>query len=278
MKKMLVLFLAGTLVQAFGQISTPAPSPLCKLEQKLGLGTLTIEYSRPGKKDRIVFGDLIPFGKTWRTGANAATKISFSDDVKFGGVNVPKGTYALFSIPGESSWDIMLYSDANVSGVPQDYDVKKEVAHIKATPELIPYTMETFLIDINDIRNESATLNLIWETTLVPIKLQFDTDSKVMASIDKVMAGPSSNDYYNAARYYYDTHKDVNKAYEWAHKANDMAPTFWKLRLEALILANMGRKEDAIAIAQKSKAMAIEAGNDEYVKMNEESIKEWSTN
>lgn len=278
MKKMLVLFLAGTLVQAFGQISTPAPSPLCKLEQKLGLGTLTIEYSRPGKKDRIVFGDLIPFGKTWRTGANAATKISFSDDVKFGGVNVPKGTYALFSIPGESSWDIMLYSDANVSGVPQDYDVKKEVAHIKVTPELIPYTMETFLIDINDIRNESATLNLIWETTLVPIKLQFDTDSKVMASIDKVMAGPSSNDYYNAARYYYDTHKDVNKAYEWAHKANDMAPTFWKLRLEALILANMGRKEDAIAIAQKSKAMAIEAGNDEYVKMNEESIKEWSTN
>ncbi len=278
MKKILVFLLAGAITHAFGQIATPAPSPLCKLEQKLGLGTITVEYSRPGKKDRIVFGDLIPFGKTWRTGANAATKISFSDDTKFGGVSVPKGTYALFSIPGESSWDVMLYSDPNVSGVPQDYDMKKEVAHIKVTPELIPYTMETFLIDINDIRNESATLNLIWETTLVPIKLQFDTDSKVMSSIDKVMAGPSSNDYYNAARYFYDSHKDINKAYEWAHKSNDLAPTFWKLRLEALILAQMGKKEEAIAIAQKSKAMAIEAGNDEYVKMNDDSIKEWSTN
>ena len=278
MKKILVFLLACAITHAFGQIATPAPSPLCKLEQKLGLGTITVEYSRPGKKDRIVFGDLIPFGKTWRTGANAATKISFSDDTKFGGVSVPKGTYALFSIPGESSWDVMLYSDPNVSGVPQDYDMKKEVAHIKVTPELIPYTMETFLIDINDIRNESATLNLIWETTLVPIKLQFDTDSKVMSSIDKVMAGPSSNDYYNAARYFYDSHKDINKAYEWAHKSNDLAPTFWKLRLEALILAQMGKKEEAIAIAQKSKAMAIEAGNDEYVKMNDDSIKEWSTN
>lgn len=268
--------LSGYLFPVFSQISVPAPSPMCKIEQKLGLGTVTIEYSRPGKKDRIVFGDLVPYGKMWRTGANAATKISFSDDVEVGGVKVTKGTYALFTIPGESNWEVILYSDANVSGVPQNYDKAKEVAHITVVPELIPYTFENLIFDFNDIRNESATLNLIWETTLIPIKLRFDTDSKVIASIDKVLAGPTSNDYYNAARYYFDTKKDQNLALQWAHKANEMAPTFWKLRLESLILAGLGRKIEAIEIAQKSKALAIEANNDEYVKMNDRSIQEWS--
>lgn len=276
MKKILVLMLSGYLFPVFSQISVPAPSPMCKIEQKLGLGTVTIEYSRPGKKDRIVFGDLVPYGKMWRTGANAATKISFSDDVEVGGVKVTKGTYALFTIPGESNWEVILYSDANVSGVPQNYDKAKEVAHITVVPELIPYTFENLIFDFNDIRNESATLNLIWETTLIPIKLRFDTDSKVLASIDKVLAGPTSNDYYNAARYYFDTKKDQNLALQWAHKANEMAPTFWKLRLESLILAGLGRKIEAIEIAQKSKALAIEANNDEYVKMNDRSIQEWS--
>ncbi|MBK9107839.1 MAG: DUF2911 domain-containing protein [Saprospiraceae bacterium] len=276
MKKILVLILSGYLFPVFSQISVPAPSPMCKIEQKLGLGTVTIEYSRPGKKDRIVFGDLVPYGKMWRTGANAATKITFSDDVEFGGIKVTKGTYAIFSIPGESNWEVILYSDANVSGVPQNYDKTKEVAHITVVPELIPYTFENLIFDINDIRNESATLNLIWETTLLPIKLKFDTDSKVIASIDKVLAGPTSNDYYNAARYYFDTKKDQNLALQWAHKSNEMGATFWKLRLESLILAGLGRKIEAIEIAQKSKALSIEANNDEYVKMNERSIQEWS--
>ncbi|MBK8955462.1 MAG: DUF2911 domain-containing protein [Saprospiraceae bacterium] len=275
-KKILVLALSAYLFPGFAQISVPAPSPSCKIEQKLGLGTVTVEYSRPGKKDRIVFGDLVPYGKMWRTGANAATKITFSDDVEVSGVKVGKGTYALFTVPGESSWDVILYSDSNVSGVPQNYDVTKEVAKVTVTPELIPYTFENFIVDFNEIRNESATLNLIWETTLVPIKLKFDTDSRVMSSIDKVLAGPTSNDYYQAARYYYDAKKDQNLALQWAHKANEMAPTFWKLRLESLILAGLGRKTEAIEVAQRSKALSIEANNDEYVKMNERSIQEWS--
>jgi hypothetical protein len=276
MKNALICLLSVVLMPLFGQISTPAPSPVGKLEQKVGLGTITIEYSRPSKKDRIVFGDLVPYGKTWRTGANASTKVTFSDDVEFGGIKVAKGTYALFTIPGENEWDVILYSDLTTWGVAEPYDVTKEVAHIKVTPELIPYTVETFLIDVNDLRNESASINLVWETTMVTIKLRFDTDSKVVKSIEKVMAGPSSNDYYNAARYYYDTNKDMNLALTWVQKANQMDPQFWKLRVEALILARLGRKPEAIAVAEKSKAMAIEAKNDEYVKMNEESIKEWS--
>lgn len=275
MKKALILFFSAAVVPLIGQITTPAPSPMGKLEQKVGLGTITIEYSRPGKKDRIVFGDLVPYGRAWRTGANAPTKVTFSDDVEIEGVKVSKGSYALFTVPGENQWEIIFY-DASVSSLPEAFEVAKEAAHVKVTPELIPYTVETFLIDVNDIRNDAATINLLWETTLVPIRLKFDTDSKVVKSIDKVMAGPSSNDYYQAARYYYDTNKDMNQALMWIQKANQLDAQFWKLRVEALILAKLGRKVEAIAAAEKSKAMAIEAKNDEYVKMNDVSIKEWS--
>jgi hypothetical protein len=276
MKNLIILLLCGALMPVFGQITTPAPSPLCKLEQKVGLGTINVEYSRPGKKDRIVFGDLVPYGKMWRTGANSPTKVTFSDDVEIDGFKVPKGTYALFTIPGENQWDVMFYSDGTITSMPENYDVTKEVAHVKVTPELIPYTVETFLIDINDIRNESASLNLIWETTMVTVKIRFNTDAKVIANIDKVMAGPTSNDYYQAARYYYDTNKDMNIALTWIQKANQMDAQFWKLRVEALILAKLGRKTEAIAAAERSKAMAIAAKNDEYVRFNDESIKEWS--
>ncbi len=212
----------------------------------------------------------------WRTGANAATKITFSDTVNFQGTIVPNGTYALFTVPGENEWEVILYKDFYVSGVPQNYDMNREAARVKVTPDLLPYTFETFLVDINDIKNESATLNLIWETTIVSVKMRFNTDGRVLSSIDRVLAGPTSNDYYQAARYYYDANKDLSSAVLWAHKANEMAPTFWKLRVEALILAALGRKTEAIEVANRSKAMAIEANNDEYVRMNDQSISEWS--
>ncbi|MFZ1298646.1 MAG: DUF2911 domain-containing protein, partial [Saprospiraceae bacterium] len=244
--------------------------------QKIGLATVNVEYSRPSKKDRIVFGDLVPYGKTWRTGANACTKVTFSDELEVQGVKVPKGSYALFTIPGEESWEVILYNDITVSGVPDPWDVSKEVAHVKVSPELIPYTVESFTIGFDELRNESATMMIIWETSLVPVKLRFDTDSKVMKNIEKVMAGPSSNDYYQAARYYFDNNKDLNMALKWIQVANQLDPQFWKLRVESLILAKLGRKAEAIEAAQKSKAKAIEAKNDEYVKMNDDSIKEWS--
>jgi hypothetical protein len=265
MKKVLIFLLSAAVLPLMGQITTPAASPFCKIEQKIGLGTMTIEYSRPSKKNRIVFGDLVPYEKMWRTGANATTKITFSDDVKVEGQNVPKGTYVLFSIPGEYQWHIMLYSDVNISASGENYDPAKEVAHFTVSPELIPYTVESFTIDVNDLRNESATVNLIWETTMVTFSVTFDSDSKVMSIIDKIMAGPTSN-----------TNRDMNIALGWIQKSTQTDPQFWKLRVEALILARLGRKAEAIAVAERSKAMAIIAKNEEYVKMNDISIKEWS--
>jgi hypothetical protein len=270
-----ILFFYALSIDA--QIVTPQPSPVCKLEQKFGLGSVTIEYSRPSMKNRVVFGDLVPYGKLWRTGANKASKITFTDDVTIEGKLLPKGSYALYTIPGDMSWDVIFYSDADQpGGLPKTYDISKEALKVQAIPELLTTTIETFTIDINDIRNDAANLVIQWENTSVSVRIKTEIDSKIVQNIDKVLAGPSAGDYYSAARYYFDSGKDLNQALSWIQKSNNMEAQFWKLRLESLILAKLERREEAIEVAKKSLAMAAAAGNDDYVKMNNQSIEEWS--
>ncbi|MBK9632487.1 MAG: DUF2911 domain-containing protein [Saprospiraceae bacterium] len=261
---------------AKAQIVTPSPSPLAKIEQKFGIGMITLEYSRPSMKNRVVFGDLVPFGKMWRTGANKATKITFSDDVTVEGKALPKGSYAVYSIPGEASWDIIFYSDWDQPGLPRNYDMTKEVLKVSAIPELLTTTIETFTMDFNDIKNDATNLVITWENTSVAIKIKTDLDTKVLQSIDKVLAGPSPNDYYTAARYYFDSGKDLNVALGWIQKSNSADPQFWKLRTESLILARLERRDEAILVAKRSLELATAAGNEDYIKMNNESISEWS--
>ena len=269
----LTLLMSGSIV---AQITTPAPSPLCKIEQKVGLSTVSIEYSRPSVRNRKIFGDLVPYGKVWRTGANMSTKFTISDDITVEGKKLPKGSYSLYTVPGEEEWDIIFYNEVNISGVPKVMDQTKETARIKVKAELLTYTTETFLIDINSVNQDNASMNIMWENTIVPIHLQFDVDSRVMKNIDKVLAGPSSDDYYQAARYYFDSGKDLTQAVGWIQKANQMDAKYWMLRVESMILAKLGRKSEAIEAAMKSKTMAAAEGNEEYVRMNEEAIKELS--
>ncbi|MCC6815482.1 MAG: DUF2911 domain-containing protein [Saprospiraceae bacterium] len=257
------------------QIVTPAPSPFCKMEQKLGLGTVTVEYSRPSVKKRKIFGDLVPFGKLWRTGANRSTVITFSENMTFGGKAVSKGSYSLFTTPGEMSWDVVLYNETNIGGTPKVFDQSKVVASISVKPEELLSVVETFTIDINDITANSGKLNISWENTKVGVDIVANVDEAVMKNIDKTLAGPSSDDYYLAARYYYDNNKDMTTAVSWIQKANSMDPKFWKLRTESLILGRLGRIQEAISAAEKSKSMAMAEGNDEFVKLNEEAIREW---
>lgn len=278
MKKLVLLLILGISYSVSAQIQTPAPSTFCKIEQKFGLGTITIEYSRPSMKNRKVFGELVDFNTLWRTGANKATKITFTDDVSIEGKSLPKGSYALYSIPGELSWDLIFYSDWDQSGTPKNYDITKEAVRVQAVPELLTTSIETFTIDINDIKNDEATLNIKWENTGIAVKIKTDVDSKVVKSIEKVLAGPSSDDYFLAARYYFDSGKDLNTALGWIQKANTMDPKYWKLRIESLILAKLGRRTEAVEVAQRSKALAAADGNEDYVKMNNESISEWSRN
>lgn len=259
------------------QIQTPAASPTVELKTKVGLTDVTLLYSRPSIKGRTVFSAdktaLVPFGTMWRTGANSATKISFSDDVTIGGTAVKKGDYAIFSTPGASEWKVMLfnYETTNAGG----YGDKTAVATWTLKPQKVAEKVETFTIDINDQTMDKASINIIWENTKVSMPLSVDVEGKVKASIDRTLAGPSANDYYTAGAYYHDTKKDLNKALEWVQKANAMSPQFWTLRKESLILADLGRKKEAIAVATKSLDEAKKANNQDYVRMNETSIAEW---
>lgn len=259
------------------QIETPAPSPFGKIEQKVGLTDVSVEYSRPGMRGRTIFGDLVPYGEIWRTGANANTKITFSDDVKINGKELKKGTYAIYTIPNKESWEVIFYSKSDNWGVPQDWDESKVAVKATANTMEMPMKMETFTIVIDDLKNDSATLNFIWENTIAMLSLEVPTDQKASASIEKIMNGPSANDYFAAASYYHESGKDLNKALEWVTRATEMAgeQAFWILRRKSLIEAEMGKKEQAIATAKKSLASAEKANNADYVKMNKESIQEW---
>ncbi len=259
------------------QIRTPAASPFCKMTQTVGLTDITVEYSRPSMKDRTIFASngLVPYGKVWRTGANSVTKITFSDDVKVGGKELEKGSYALLTVPGSSQWTIQLYKHESTnwgSYVEKDPDAKVTVEALN----MGDIKVETFMIDINNIRNNSASLNFIWESTFVAVPVEVEVDSKVTADIKRVMAGPSGNDYFAAATYYHEAGKDLKQALAWIQKATSVEnPRFWQVRREALILADLGKHKEAIAVAKKSMVLAKEAGNDDYVKMNEKSIAEW---
>ncbi len=267
--------LAFFALDAKAQIRTPQPSPASKLTQTVGLTEVTIEYSRPSAKGRSIFGQdgVVPYGSMWRTGANAATKVTFSDDVKLGGQNLKKGSYALFSKPGANEWQVMLFNyDTPSAGA---YGDKTPVASLMAKPRMTADMIETFTIGIDNITNTDADITIAWEKTIISLPLQVEYDARVMADIERVMAGPGQNDYAAAANYYMDNGKDMNKALEWIRKANAENPRYWNMRTESLILAKMGNYADAVKAAEKSKMLAQEAGDDAYVRMNDKALSEW---
>ncbi|MGW1456276.1 DUF2911 domain-containing protein [Salegentibacter agarivorans] len=277
--KKLLLFLctAGLMSTAQAQVQAPQPSPFTKVEQKVGLTDVTLEYSRPGMRDREIFGELVPYGEVWRTGANENTKITFSDNVTIQGEELKAGTYAIYTIPQEDEWEVMFYSDASNWGNPAEWSEEKVA--LKATAEVmeLPFEMETFTIMIDELKHDSAALNIIWENTVASLRFEVPTEEKAMASIEKTMNGPGAGDYFAAATYYHDANKDLEQAYEWVNKSLEMGNpnAFWILRRKSLIAADLGKKEEAIAAAKKSLAEAEKAGNQDYVKMNKDSLKEW---
>lgn len=272
----LVLFV-GLTYTTNAQVETPQPSPFSKVEQVVGLTDVTIEYSRPGVKGRTIFGDLVPFGKIWRTGANGRTTINFSDDVTIGQTNLKAGTYAVFTIPNKESWEVVFYDNVDKSGTPKKLDESKVAARITVNTNPIPFNVESFSIDINNLQSDSATLEFIWEKTHVAVPFSVPTSKKAEASIDKIMAGPSVDDYFSSAKYFYDNDKDLKKAKEWIETAVALRkePAFWHIRLQSLIYAKLGDKKEAIEAAKKSLELATKRGNADYVKMNKESIAEW---
>ena len=263
---------------SFAQMQTPQPSPSEKLQTMVGLTEVTIEYSRPSARGREIFGNLVPYGKVWRTGANANTKVTFSDAVKVGDQTLKAGTYALYTKPEAESWDVMFYSDANNWGTPRKWDESMVAASINVPVHKMPepVNVETFSIMLDDLTNNGANIGIMWADIYVAVPFAVPTAEKAQQSIEAVMSGPGADDYFAAASYYYQEGLDMEKAKMWVDKAVEMrAEAFWMSRLQSLIYAKMGDKKGAIKAAKKSLAVAEEAGNADYVKMNKDSLKEW---
>ncbi len=259
------------------QVQTPAPSTAQKIEQKVGLTDITLEYSRPSMKGREIFGGLVPYDKLWRTGANANTKITFSDDVMIGDKALKAGTYALYTKPMKNNWEVYFYTDSNNWGIPQEWDESKVAVKTTVAVYPLPMDIETYTMSFDDVTNDAANLGLMWEKVYVAVPIKFHTDKMVSASIEQVMSGPSANDYYAAAVYYLEADKDMNKAKMWIDKAIEMReqPAFWFHRQQSLIYAKSGDKKGAIKAAKTSWQLAKDAGNADYVALNEKSLKEW---
>ncbi|HLV15281.1 MAG TPA: DUF2911 domain-containing protein [Xanthomarina sp.] len=279
MKKILLFMAVGALsFQMNSQVTTPQSSPLSKVEQKVGLTDFTLEYSRPGVKGRTVFGDLVPFDKVWRTGANKNSIITFTDNVTIMGQLLKAGSYAVYAKPGKEVWEVMFYTETGNWGLPEKWDDSKVAARVNAQVHQMPFNVENFTMDINQISNSGATLEIIWEKTYVGVPFTVPTDDKVLASINDALNGtPKASDYYAAAVYYSEEGKDLKQAKEWMDKAMTMMdePMFYQLRQQSLIYAKTGDIKGAIKIAKKSLEASKAAGNDDYVKMNMDSLKEW---
>jgi len=254
------------------QLKVPAASPLQTVKQAFGLSEITIEYSRPGVKGRVVFGDVVPYGKIWRTGANSTTKITFGDDVKIEGVDVKAGTYGFYTIPNKDSWEIMLYKDLTLGGNVEDYKTENEVIRVKVKPASLTEKVETYTMGIANVTSTSANIELTWENTKVAVAVVTEIDSKIMKTIESTIIA-DNRPFYQAASYYYENNKDLKQALEWAEKAMKANPkAYWVVLLKAKIQIKLNDKKGAIATANLVITMATADKDDSYVKQAEKLI------
>ena len=274
MKKILLTaFAACGLLMAEAQLKTPAPSPTQTVKQDFGLASVELSYSRPGIKGRKIFGDLVPFNKVWRTGANSATTLTFGDDVTIGGTKIAAGKYGLLTIPGKKTWIVIISKQTDVTS-PAAYKQDQDVVRVNVEPMRSREKVETFTIEFANIAPTKMDLQIKWDKTEVSLPITTEIDSKVMAKIEELMK-TDKPPYYNAAMYYMDNGKDLNQALEWFTKAADANPkAYWIQYQRANCLAKLGRKEEAIQASEKSKAIATEEKNDDSVKLNEKLLKE----
>jgi hypothetical protein len=237
------------------KIEFPAASQHSTVKQRVGLTDVEVDYSRPNKNNREIFGGLVPYGKLWRTGANAVTKISFTKPVALGGKEIPAGEYALFTIPTADEWTIIISKDAKVQSA-ADYKQENDAARITAKPESNPVTIETFTIGLADVKGASATLNFLWDKTRVPVKLTTDDVEQVSKQLATVVGAGTLLDprtAYQAAAFYYDNNKDMKQAAKWIDQALEKNPNAYFMHYKkAQIQAKLGNKKEAIASAQRA--------------------------
>ena len=272
-----ILLFVGYL--GFSQINTPRFSPATEIKQMVGLTEIAVKYSRPSMRGRDIFGNLVPYGKIWRTGADSSTKISFSTDVMIDGKPIKSGTYSVFSIPSKNNWVLMLYSDVDLWGVPRDWSDDKIVFSSTYQINKINQPVESFSISFDDLSNNDVNMSLSWEYISIDVRINVPTRSMVEKNINDVLSNnPKASDYYAAAVFYRQENIKLDLALSWMNKAIEMFenPRFYHYRQQSLLMAANNKFSDAINAAKKSLDDAVASDNMSYVKMNKESIAEWS--
>jgi hypothetical protein len=278
MKKVTLLALTvGLFSVSFGQVKTADLSPRSTVNQKIGLTDFTIDYSRPSVRERQIFGNEIPYGEIWRTGANLNTTLEFSTKIEFGGVTVEPGIYGVYAKPEAKMWTIYLYTQVGVGGVPEGWSKDKIAAEVNVPVKLAGMPQESFYIGFEHLTTAGAVLRFSWENVVVDVPVVVPSKEITLKSIEKTMAGPSDRDYYSAASFYLEEKIELEKAREYITKAVEMRgpEAFWYTRKKALIEYELGLIDEAIKSAESSLAEAKNANYASYVKMNEESLMKW---
>jgi tetratricopeptide (TPR) repeat protein len=262
-KKSFLLLLSLIIVtSSFAQLKSPNASPRSNISQIIGLVSINLDYSRPSKKSREIFGGLVPYNKIWRTGANNPTTISFSDYVKINNQLISAGEYHLYSVPTESTLDLVIYEKTDAWGSLPTFDKSKVIARVSSDFIDLPNTVETFTISFENISNNGSTLNIMWDNKLAVYNIDALTKDKMINNINNVMNNnPSSNDYSRAAMYYFEEDIDIEKAMEWINKAYKDSDNlrYWHLRYKALIYEKAGKLNKALEYAESGYKKAIES-------------------
>ena len=264
---LLALAVFGTSAVNAQGLKMPQASSTQTLTQDLGLGKITLVYSRPNAKGRVMLGKQEPYGTVWRTGANSATTITFTDDVTTEGNKVPAGTYGLFSIPDPKEWTIILSKTSKTWGA-YSYKQEDDFLRFKVKAWTIKEPVETFTMQFENVFPTTADLHLAWEHTALSFHITTDVDTRVMAGIDEAMKG-EKKPYFAAAQYYYDNNKDMAKALEWINELEKQQPKsqyikVWKARIQL----KAGDKKGALATAEEGVRLSKEAKDGEYERLN----------
>ena len=268
-----ILALSTLLTAGAQQLTTPQPSPTQTIKQNFALSSIELSYSRPGMKGRKIFGDLVPFGNVWRTGANNATTLTFADDVTIGGTAVKAGKYGLLTIPNKDNWTVIISRQTDVTS-PSAYKQDQDVVRVNVKPMKLDMKIETFTMQFGNVKPNSCDLHMMWENTAVALPISTDVEKKVMSQIDQLM-NKDNRPYFTAAMYYMDNGKDMNQALTWLDKAVEQNPSaFWIHHQRANALAKLGKKDDAKKAAEKSRELAVTAKNDDYVALNDKLLAE----
>ncbi|MDY8137019.1 DUF2911 domain-containing protein [Aquimarina sp. 2201CG5-10] len=273
----LLLYILSFINPINAQLRTPALSPNAKIIQTIGLSDIQIEYSRPSLRGRALFGEegILPFKKFWRTGANAATKIIFQEDVTIANKPLKKGSYSILTIPDNSQWKINFYNYESSNW--NTYVTKEPVITIAVNSLKVTEKLESFTISFDGLSMNSTNLLFTWDTTQVSIPVIINNTDKVLQNIEHTLSGPSDNDYFRSAVYLHEAKLDLNKALEYIQKVTKGdSPRFFQVYREAIILRDLNRNEEAIVAAQKSLKLSQKSNNKDFIRLNQKLIKKLS--